>query len=105
MAHFEACKSSGLITGDAEVCSNDAYYVGIVLTYDSDVVVTVTDGEGNVIDTIDLTVGLHGNSRAQNVPIPVLAPGGINVSSDAQDGGPSWIVYYAEQYFTGHRHV
>ena len=104
MAPFEACKSSGLITGDDTVCTNDAYYIGIVLTDNAGAIATVTDGNGKVIDTLDLIVALHGTSRAHNVPIPVLAPGGINVSFPP-NGAPSWIIYYAEQYFEGHRHV
>jgi len=104
---FEACKSSGLVTGDGEVCSKDAYYVGIVLDIPDgkgDADATVTDGNGKVIDYIYLMVWAHGDSRSHNVPIPVLAPGGINVTLTV-DKTAKWIVYYAEQYFSGHRHV
>jgi len=106
MAPFEACKSTGLVTGSGEVCSNDAYYVGIVFVHNGaqgDVDVTVTDGDGNVLDFISLIQALHGDSRPHNVPVPVLAPNGINVILLDED--TSWIVYYAEQYFHGHRHV
>jgi len=102
MALFEACKAISS-QADAEIADRDSYYVGIVLDNGKgDVSASITDGDGKLLDFIDLIVQLHGVSRSHNVPIPVLAPGGINIALSDQTA--TWIVYYAEQV-DGHKHV
>lgn len=103
MRFFDACKSISGIAG-ANITDRDSYYVGMVLKVPAQKVKVsafVTDGNGNWLDIVNIVVLLHGQSRAHNVLVPAFASGGISVS--VTDSEAEWVVYYAEQYFRGHR--
>lgn len=92
---FDACKSTGL-RGAGEVCARDAYYVGIVLDAKTNGSVTISDKSGNELDYLTITLALQGDTVSHSIPIPVFAPGGIDISITGSD--VYCIVYYAEQF-------
>ena len=106
MCPFEACKA---IKGRAGgmLPAGDYYYVGVVFIAPdddplADAYAYITDGDGKKLDFIDLVRARHGDTRTHNVPVPVLASGGLNIYPSDSDA--SWVLYYAEQV-GGHKHV
>lgn len=114
---FEACKSTGRITSK-DVSTIDSYLVGAVLSVDKALdqvnplaTLLVTDGDDGELLYLTLTLAEAITSKAIIFPAPILAPNGITVALTTPGGnGGSGVVakctiYYAEQYFDGHKHV
>jgi len=76
------CKSTGFI-GTSDVLTKDAYYCGVALIpapgAPVDSTVTVTKGDGSIIDYVAIDVGVEGLSKVVLYPFPVMAEGGISV--------------------------
>lgn len=105
MALFEAYKSTGRIEDTNPVSTVDSYLLGAVLDDGKgDATLLVTDGSNAELLYLTIVVAVEGSSKAVMFPVPVLAPNGIKVTLTG-GGDTRCIIYYAEQYFSGHRHV
>ena len=107
MAPFEACKSTGRIPAmpESTITLIDSYLVGVVLDEGKgDATLLVTDGNDAELLYLTIVAAVEGSSKAVMLPVPVLASNGIKAILTGH-ADTRCIIYYAEQYFSGHRHV
>jgi len=105
---FDACKSTGRIESK-DVSTIDSYLVGAVLDQEDGIAtLLITDGNGDELLYLTLTAAEGITSKPVMFPVPVLAPNGITVLLTPANGNganATCTIYYAEQYFDGHKHV